>query len=115
MINYYGFRYIHPVDNRECPVVVGGDYITTETGTGLVHTAPGHGHEDYVTGQKYGLPMLSPVDDNGIFTEEAGQFSGLDVLGEGNIAVVKYLDENLSLIMEESYSKFFLSLIMQFS
>ncbi|MCI28314.1 isoleucine-tRNA ligase-like, partial [Trifolium medium] len=42
-------------------------------------------------------------DDNGIFTEEAGQFSGLDVLGEGNTAVVKYLDENLSLIMEESY------------
>lgn len=97
------YRYIHPVDNRECPVVVGGDYITTETGTGLVHTAPGHGQEDYVTGQKYGLPILSPVDDNGIFTEEAGQFSGLDVLGEGNTAVVKYLDENLSLIMEESY------------
>lgn len=97
------YRYIHPVDNRECPVVVGGDYITTETGTGLVHTAPGHGQEDYVTGQKYGLPILSPVDDNGMFTEEAGQFSGLDVLGEGNTAVVKYLDENLSLIMEESY------------
>lgn len=97
------YRYIHPVNNRECPVVVGGDYITTETGTGLVHTAPGHGQEDYVTGQKYGLPILSPVDDNGIFTEEAGQFSGLDVLGEGNTAVVKYLDENLSLIMEESY------------
>lgn len=109
MINYYGLRYTHPVDNRECPVVIGGDYITTETGTGLVHTAPGHGQEDYVTGQKYGLPILSPVDDNGIFTEEAGQFSGLDVLGEGNTAVVKYLDENLSLIMEESYSKFFLS------
>ncbi|MED6110314.1 Isoleucine--tRNA ligase, chloroplastic/mitochondrial [Stylosanthes scabra] len=97
------YRYLHPVDNRECPVVVGGDYITTETGTGLVHTAPGHGQEDYVTGQKYGLPILSPVDDRGIFTEEAGQFSGLDVLGEGNTAVVKYLDENLSLILEESY------------
>ncbi|QHO34002.1 hypothetical protein HN873_028614 [Arachis hypogaea] len=97
------YRYIHPVDNRECPVVVGGDYITTETGTGLVHTAPGHGQEDYVTGQKYGLPIVSPVDEHGIFTEEAGQFSGLDVLGEGNTAVVKYLDENLSLILEESY------------
>ncbi|KAK7264637.1 hypothetical protein RJT34_32246 [Clitoria ternatea] len=96
-------RYIHPIDNRECPVVLGGDYITTETGTGLVHTAPGHGQEDYVTGQKYGLPILSPVDDDGKFTEEAGQFSGLDVLGEGNTAVVKYLDEHLSLIMEESY------------
>ncbi|KAK7387905.1 hypothetical protein VNO78_22703 [Psophocarpus tetragonolobus] len=97
------YRYIHPIDNRECPVVIGGDYITTETGTGLVHTAPGHGQEDYVTGQKYGLCILSPVDDDGKFTDEAGQFSGLDVLGEGNTAVVKYLDEHLSLIMEESY------------
>ncbi|KAB1213992.1 Isoleucine--tRNA ligase [Morella rubra] len=96
-------RYIHPIDSRECPVVIGGDYITTESGTGLVHTAPGHGQEDYVTGLKYGLPVLSPVDDGGKFTEEAGQFVGLDVLGDGNMAVVKYLDEHFSLIMEESY------------
>ncbi|KAK3189686.1 hypothetical protein Dsin_029247 [Dipteronia sinensis] len=96
-------RYVHPIDNRECPVVIGGDYITTESGTGLVHTAPGHGQEDYVTGLKYGLPILSPVDDEGKFTEEAGQFNGLHVLGDGNGAVVKYLDEQMSIIMEESY------------
>ncbi|KAF3456218.1 hypothetical protein FNV43_RR00868 [Rhamnella rubrinervis] len=96
-------RYIHPIFNKDCPVVVGGDYITTESGTGLVHTAPGHGQEDYVTGLKYGLPILSPVDDHGKFTEEAGQFNGLDVLTDGNIAVMKYLDEHLSLVMEESY------------
>ncbi|XP_015573355.1 isoleucine--tRNA ligase, chloroplastic/mitochondrial [Ricinus communis] len=96
-------RYIHPIDNRECPVVIGGDYITTESGTGLVHTAPGHGQEDYITGMKYGLPVLSPVDDGGKFTEEAAPFSGLDVLGEGNVAVVKYLDEQMSIVMEESY------------
>ncbi|KAH9765819.1 isoleucine--tRNA ligase [Citrus sinensis] len=96
-------RYVHPVDNRQCPVVIGGDYITTESGTGLVHTAPGHGQEDYVTSLKYGLPILSPVDDEGKFTEEAGKFSGLDVLGDGNVAVVKYLDEQMSLIMEEPY------------
>lgn len=99
----FGVRYIHPIDNRECPVVIGGDYITTESGTGLVHTAPGHGQEDYVTGLKYGLPILSPVGDDGKFTEEAGQFSRLDVLGDGNIAVVNCLDEHLSIIMEESY------------
>lgn len=103
-----GFRYVHPVDNRQCPVVIGGDHITTESGTGLVHTAPGHGQEDYVTGLKYGLPILSPVDDEGKFTEEAGKFSGLDVLGDGNVAVVKYLDEQMSLIMEESYGKLIL-------
>ncbi|MBA0683914.1 hypothetical protein Goari_025539 [Gossypium aridum] len=96
-------RYVHPINNMECPVVIGGDYITTESGTGLVHTAPGHGQEDYVTGLKYGLPIYSPVDDDGKFTEEAGQFNGLDVLGDGNAAVVKYLDEKLSIIMEESY------------
>ncbi|KAH9605152.1 hypothetical protein KSS87_019895 [Heliosperma pusillum] len=96
-------KYSHPVDNRECPVVVGGDYITTESGTGLVHTAPGHGQEDYITGLKYKLPIVSPVDDDGKFTEEAGQFCGLDVLGDGNVAVVNYLDECLSLIMEEPY------------
>ncbi|TYI64556.1 hypothetical protein E1A91_D09G096900v1 [Gossypium mustelinum] len=96
-------RYVHPINNMECPVVIGGDYITTESGTGLVHTAPGHGLEDYVTGLKYGLPIYSPVDDDGKFTEEAGQFNGLDVLGDGNAAVVKYLDEKLSIIMEESY------------
>ncbi|AED95762.1 tRNA synthetase class I (I, L, M and V) family protein [Arabidopsis thaliana] len=97
-------RYTHPIDNRDCPVVIGGDYITTESGTGLVHTAPGHGQEDYATGLKYGLPLVSPVDDEGKFTEEAGQFRGLSVLGEGNTAVVSYLDENMSLVMEESYA-----------
>ncbi|KAG8369963.1 hypothetical protein BUALT_Bualt14G0067800 [Buddleja alternifolia] len=96
-------RYVHPVDSRECPVVIGGDYITTESGTGLVHTAPGHGQEDYITGLKYGLPVISPVDDEGKFTEEAGQFNGLDVLGNGNIAVIECLDKNSSLIMVEPY------------
>ncbi|XP_078444252.1 tRNA synthetase class I (I, L, M and V) family protein [Wolffia australiana] len=95
--------YLHPIDGRECPVVIGGDYITTESGTGLVHTAPGHGQEDYITGLKYSLPIISPVDDLGKFTEEAGEFNGLDVLSDGNVAVVKFLDEKLSLVLEESY------------
>lgn len=76
----------------------------------MVHTAPGHGQEDYVTGLKYGLPIISPVDDDGKFTEEAGQFSGLDVLGDGNAAVVKYLDDQFLLVLEESYGKVFISL-----
>lgn len=100
-----GSRYVHPIEKRECPVVIGGDYITTESGTGLVHTAPGHGQEDYVTGLKYGLPILSPVGDDGKFTEEAGQFGGLDVLGDGNTAVVNFLNEHLALVMEEPYRK----------
>jgi isoleucyl-tRNA synthetase len=57
--------YRHPLYDRESPIVIGGDYVTTESGTGLVHTAPGHGQEDYIVGQRYGLPILAPVDDNG--------------------------------------------------
>ncbi|MCO5558729.1 hypothetical protein L7F22_012315 [Adiantum nelumboides] len=96
-------RYIHPLFQRESPIVIGGKYITTESGTGLVHTAPGHGQEDFETGQRYGLPMLSPVDDEGIFTEEAGDFKGLSVLGEGNVAVVEALEKSTNLLMEEPY------------
>lgn len=72
------------------------------TGTGLVHTAPGHGQEDYITGLKYGLPLLSPVNDMGCFTEEAGErFAGKDVLGDGNTDVILALGEAGVLIKEE--------------
>ncbi|WP_066382009.1 MULTISPECIES: isoleucine--tRNA ligase [unclassified Anabaena] len=96
--------YRHPLFERESPVVVGGDYITTESGTGLVHTAPGHGQEDYIVGLRYGLPILAPVDDNGNFTEEAGQFAGLNVLGDGNQAVIDALSAAGSLLKEEAYA-----------
>ncbi|MEH1910074.1 isoleucine--tRNA ligase [Nostoc sp.] len=95
--------YRHPLFDRESPIVVGGDYITTESGTGLVHTAPGHGQEDYIVGLRYGLPILAPVDDNGNFTEEAGQFAGLNVLGDGNQAVIDALTVAGSLLKEEAY------------
>ncbi|NJR14272.1 MAG: isoleucine--tRNA ligase [Calothrix sp. CSU_2_0] len=95
--------YRHPLFDRESKIVIGGDYITTESGTGLVHTAPGHGQEDYITGQKYGLPILSPVDDGGNFTEEAGKFAGLNVLGDGNKAVIDAIAEVGALLKEEPY------------
>jgi isoleucyl-tRNA synthetase len=95
--------YRHPLFDRESEVVIGGDYITTESGTGLVHTAPGHGQEDYIVGQKYGLPILSPVDDRGNFTAEAGQFAGLNVLNGGNEAVIAALKDANSLLKEEPY------------
>jgi isoleucyl-tRNA synthetase len=95
--------YRHPLYDRLSPIVIGGDYVTTESGTGLVHTAPGHGQEDYIVGQRYGLPILAPVDDNGNFTSEAGQFAGLNVLGDGNQAVIDALTEAGSLLKEEPY------------
>jgi isoleucyl-tRNA synthetase len=95
--------YRHPLYDRESPIVIGGDYVTTESGTGLVHTAPGHGQEDYIVGQRYGLPILAPVDDNGNFTAEAGQFAGLNVLGDGNQSVIDALTSAGSLLKEEPY------------
>lgn len=104
-IDLVGTKYQHPLYERQSDVVIGGDYITTESGTGLVHTAPGHGQEDYMTGLKYGLPLLSPVDDLGRFTKEAGErFEGLEVLGDGNKAVITALNETGTLIKEEAYN-----------
>ncbi|MBF2016842.1 MAG: isoleucine--tRNA ligase [Rivularia sp. T60_A2020_040] len=102
--------YRHPLFDRVSPVIIGGDYITTESGTGLVHTAPGHGQEDYIVGQRYHLPILAPVDGNGQFTEEAGKFVGLKVVGtnnqisEGNQAIIDALTEAKSLIKHEPYA-----------
>jgi isoleucyl-tRNA synthetase len=95
--------YRHPLFDRESPIVIGGDYVTTESGTGLVHTAPGHGMDDFAVGQRYGLPVLSPVDDLGNFTEEAGPFAGLNVLKDANPAIIKALSDAGSLLKEEDY------------
>jgi isoleucyl-tRNA synthetase len=65
----------HPFIERDSPIIL-SPYVTLEQGTGLVHTAPGHGAEDYEIGQKYGLATLAPVDDGGVFTADAGQFAG---------------------------------------
>ena len=73
-----GLRYRHPFMGRESPVVL-ADHVTLEAGTGLVHTAPGHGQEDYETGVRYGLEILNPVDGAGRFTEEAGKYAGKEI------------------------------------
>jgi isoleucyl-tRNA synthetase len=94
--------YQHPLFDRTGPVVL-GDYVTVDSGTGLVHTAPGHGQEDYLVGQQYGLEPFSPVDAKGQFTEAAGPFAGLKVLDEGNQAVIDALEKAGSLIKEAAY------------
>jgi len=103
--------YSHPYAGRDGLIVTGGDYITCEAGTGLVHTAPAHGPDDYLTGMKYNLDVLSPVDDAGKFTEEADaglegtgySLKGLFVLGEGNNVGVQLLNSTGALLKMQPY------------
>jgi len=71
-----GARTRHPFVERESPVVL-ADYVTLEQGTGVVHTAPGHGKEDFQTGRIYHLPVIQPLDARGVFTDEGGKFAGM--------------------------------------
>jgi len=68
----------HPFLERDSLMVL-ADYVTAESGTGCVHTAPGHGADDYQTGLRYGLEVLSPVDDSGHYTAEAGRYVGRQI------------------------------------
>jgi len=80
----------HPFIDREVLVIL-GPHVTLEQGTGCVHTAPGHGQEDYVVGQKYELPVISPIDNKGYFTVEAHQFAGL-FYEKANEKILEVLD-----------------------
>ncbi|MDD4909907.1 MAG: isoleucine--tRNA ligase [Candidatus Omnitrophica bacterium] len=73
-----GLNYVHPFGLRNGRVVL-ADYVSSEEGSGLVHTAPGHGNEDYFTGIKYKLDIVMPVDSKGNFDAGAGEFKGLSV------------------------------------
>jgi len=86
----------HPFYERTSPVVL-ADYVTREQGTGCVHTAPGHGHDDYLTGVRYNLPILTPVDKSGCFTAEAPGWEGLFVF-KADPDIVKLLEDNGSLL-----------------
>ena len=97
-----GAKYKHPLYGHECPVVL-ADYVTVTDGTGLVHTAPGHGAEDYETGLKYKLPTLSPVDEGGLFTAEAPGYAGLKVF-DANPVIVENLRKTNVLVHHEEFS-----------
>ena len=93
----------HPFYERESPIIL-GDHVTLETGTGCVHTAPGHGLEDFSVAQKYGIKVISPVDSKGLLTEEAGEnLKGLYAQKGGNQKVVELLAQAHALIHQEDY------------
>ncbi len=81
----------HPWIDRDVAVVA-ADWVAMDTGTGLVHIAPGHGEEDYDLGKKVGLPIYNPVDDDGRFVPEVQHFAGLTVW-EANPKIIEHLKQ----------------------
>ncbi len=73
--SFDGSTFKHPIYDRDSLAVL-ANYVSADEGTGVVHTAPGHGRDDFETGMKYGLPILCPVDERGVLTDEAGEFAG---------------------------------------
>jgi isoleucyl-tRNA synthetase len=98
-----GVKARHPFLDREVPVFTAG-FVTMDSGTGAVHVAPGHGADDYVLGMEHNLPILSPVDDHGRFTDEAGlpNLTGKYVF-EANPDIVELLRERGMLLGEEKF------------
>lgn len=86
----------HPFYDRTSLVML-GDHVTLEAGTGLVHTAPGHGEDDYIVSKKYNLDVLSPIDNRGVFTDEAPGFTGV-FYDKANPMVTALLDEKDALL-----------------
>jgi len=94
-----GLMLKHPFYDREVPVIL-GEHVTTEAGTGAVHTAPGHGQDDYIVGQKYGLPVENPVGGDGKFLPGTQFFEGESVHA-ANGHVIEVLKENGTLMRED--------------
>src|SRR5215208_4918183 len=97
-----GLVFRHPLYDRDSRAVL-GDYVTLEQGTGAVHTAPGHGADDFLTGRKYGLEIYAPVAPDGRFTDDVGLFAGEQVF-EANPAVIEALDDSGHLWHHHSFT-----------
>ncbi len=95
----------HPFYSRTVPIIL-GDHVTTEAGTGAVHTAPGHGQDDFVVGSRYGLEVYNPVGSDGVFLPDTELFAGMHV-SKANAAILEALENNGVLLklarMKHSY------------
>ncbi|MFQ5428071.1 MAG: isoleucine--tRNA ligase [Thermodesulfobacteriota bacterium] len=94
-----GLKARHPFIERDSPILPGA-HVTLEAGTGCVHTAPGHGQDDYVLGLRYGLNVYAPVDDGGKFTDEVPEFTGQFVF-KANSGIIELLEEKGALLGKE--------------
>jgi isoleucyl-tRNA synthetase len=97
-----GLKARHPFIDRESVFVL-AEYVTLEDGTGAVHTAPGHGHDDYLTGVAYGLDIYTPVDDEGKFTPDVPRYAGTDVF-TANPRITADMKKDGSLLRETTIS-----------
>ncbi len=92
----------HPIYDRDSLIIL-GDHVTLEAGTGCVHTAPGHGADDNIVGKKYGLECYSPVEDNGVFSKDVEHFGGQFIF-KANVAINEKLEESGLLLKNENLS-----------
>lgn len=93
---FEGLKCKHPIFDRDSLMIL-GDHVLLDEGSGCVHTAPGHGQEDYEIGVKYKIPIFTTLDNQGKFNQEGGKFKGL-TYKEGNIAVIEELNKNGALL-----------------
>jgi len=97
-----GLRFKHPLYRRESIVTL-DDFVTLDTGTGIVHIAPGHGQEDYEIGIRYGLDIYAPVDEKGLFTKDVELFGGMFVY-DANKEIIEKLKQTGNLLKEERFT-----------
>ncbi|MGH8139042.1 MAG: isoleucine--tRNA ligase [Steroidobacteraceae bacterium] len=96
-----GLKLEHPFQDRQVPVIL-GDHVTLEAGTGAVHTAPGHGLDDFIVGQRYGLPVSNPVGNDGRFLSDTPLVAGLKV-EDANPVIIEALQSRGRLAHHEPY------------
>jgi isoleucyl-tRNA synthetase len=98
-----GLHYAQPVHDGVRGVIITGEHVELSTGTGAVHTAPGHGEEDYLVGRKFDLPMPMPVLDDGTFDAGGGPFAGMNVW-DANPKIIEWLGERGTLVASSKIS-----------
>lgn len=89
----------HPFYDKQVPIIL-GEHVTTETGTGAVHTAPGHGQDDYIVGNRYDLEVYNPVGSDGVFLPDTKLFAGVHV-NKANKVILETLEQNKVLLKQE--------------
>jgi isoleucyl-tRNA synthetase len=100
--DFEGQEFRHPFLPIEVPGIL-ADYVTLDQGSGIVHTAPGHGSDDFLSGQKYALEIYAPIDDKGVYLDGLPEYKGKNVF-EANPIIVKLLDERGALLGNHSYT-----------